>query len=124
MAASTTPEELRREIAEIERLTAFYAQSAAPLDKMLAEDRSLPPEIGKLTAAIKETEAKVLPLISKAIELRQAGQREEVQQIVWRDAKPLFVEWLARINALIDFEEKLIQQRLNEAGGWRTVLRS
>ena len=115
VAASSTPEELRREIAEIERLTAFYAESATPLEKMLAQDSSLPPEIGRLTAAIKETEARVLPLISQVIELRRAERRDEAQQIVWRNAKPLFVEWLARINALIDFEEKLIQERLDQA---------
>ncbi|MDZ4076596.1 MAG: methyl-accepting chemotaxis protein [Hylemonella sp.] len=115
VAASASPEELRREIAEIERLTDFYAKSAIPLDKMLAEDRTIKPEVSRLLAAIKETESKALPLISKVIELRTAGQREEAQQIVWRDLKPMFGEWLARINALIDFEEKLIQERLAEA---------
>jgi methyl-accepting chemotaxis protein len=115
VAASTTPEELRREIAEIDRLTAFYAESAAPLDRMIAEGRGIEPQVASLTAAIKEVEAKTLPLISKVIELRSAGQREEAQQIVWRDLKPLFVEWLKRINALIDFEEKLIQERLHLA---------
>ncbi len=112
VAASTSAAELQSEVAEIERLTAFYASSAAPLDKLLAEDRKLPAELGPLLADIKQTEAKVLPLIAKVIELRRAEQREQAQQIVWRDAKPLFVEWLARINALIDFEEKIIQEQL------------
>ena len=115
VAASTTPEELRREIADIERLTAFYAKAATPLDQMIAEDRSIRPEVAGLTAAIKEVEARTLPLIGKVIELRSAGQREEAQQIVWRDLKPLFVEWLKRINALIDFEEQVIQERLSLA---------
>uniref|UniRef100_UPI0035B37FA2 methyl-accepting chemotaxis protein n=1 Tax=Hylemonella sp. TaxID=2066020 RepID=UPI0035B37FA2 len=112
VAASTSDEELRKEVAEIERLTAFYAASARPLDQMLAQDKSLPPEVGQLYAGIQGVEAKVLPLITKVIELRRAGQREEAQQIVWRDAKPLFVQWLASINALIDFEEKIIQDQL------------
>jgi methyl-accepting chemotaxis protein len=117
VAASVNAEELRREIAEIERLTAFYAKSAVPLDQMLAQDRSVHPEVPKLLAAIKETEARVLPLINQVIQLRSQDQREAAQQIVWRDLKPLFVEWLARINALIDFEEEVIQQRLAEAQG-------
>ncbi|EYC50855.1 chemotaxis protein [Hylemonella gracilis str. Niagara R] len=117
VAASVSAEELRREIAEIERLTAFYAKSAVPLDQMLAQDRSVHPEVPKLLAAIKETEARVLPLINQVIQLRSQDQREAAQQIVWRDLKPLFVEWLARINALIDFEEEVIQQRLAEAQG-------
>jgi methyl-accepting chemotaxis protein len=120
VAASVNPEELRREIAEIERLTAFYAKSAVPLDQMLAQDRSVHPEVPKLLAAIKETEARVLPLINQVIQLRTQEQREAAQQIVWRDLKPLFVEWLARINALIDFEEEVIQQRLAEAQGTAT----
>lgn len=77
VAASATPEELRREIADIERLTAFYAESARPLDKLLAEDRTIRPEVASLAAAIKEVEGRTLPLISKVIELRTAGQREE-----------------------------------------------
>jgi methyl-accepting chemotaxis protein len=120
VAASVNAEELRREIAEIERLTAFYAKSAVPLDQMLAQDRSVHPEVPKLLAAIKETEARVLPLINQVIQLRNQDQREAAQQIVWRDLKPLFVEWLARINALIDFEEEVIQQRLAEAQGTAT----
>ncbi|MFO6421156.1 methyl-accepting chemotaxis protein [Hylemonella sp. W303a] len=120
VAASVSPEELRREVAEIERLTAFYAKSAVPLDQMLAQDRSIHPEVPRLLSAIKATEAQVLPLITKVIQLRTEGRREEAQQIVWRDLKPLFVEWLARINALIDFEENLIQQRLAQAEGTAT----
>ncbi|WP_039853363.1 methyl-accepting chemotaxis protein, partial [Hylemonella gracilis] len=120
VAASVSAEELRREVAEIERLAAFYAKSAVPLDQMLAQDRTLHPDVPRLLAAIKATEAQVLPLITKVIQLRTEGRREEAQQIVWRDLKPLFVEWLARINALIDFEENLIQQRLAEAQGTAT----
>ncbi|TXH86859.1 MAG: methyl-accepting chemotaxis protein [Rhodoferax sp.] len=115
VAASQSDEELRREVAEIERLAAFYADSARPLDQMLVQDRELRPEVATLTAAIKEVEAKTLPLIQKVIQLRTAGQREEAQQIVWGELKPLFVEWLKRINVLIDFEEKIIQERLTEA---------
>ena len=128
VAASTSDEELRREVAEIERLSAFYAASARPLDQMLAQDKSLPPEVGRLYAGIQAVEARVLPLIGKAIELRRAGQRDEAQQIVWRDAKPLFVQWLASINALIDFEEKIIQEQLAQAqrvaGSFTTVMLS
>ncbi|MDD2712796.1 MAG: methyl-accepting chemotaxis protein [Simplicispira sp.] len=115
VAAATTVEELRKEVVTIERLTAFYAEAAAPLDKLLAADSTLHPELTQLNAAIKQTEAKTVPLINKVIELRTADLRDEAQTIVWRDAKPLFVEWLARINALIDFEEKIIQQKLAQA---------
>lgn len=52
VAASQSDEELRREVAEIERLAAFYADSARPLDQMLAQDRELRPEVATLTAAI------------------------------------------------------------------------
>jgi methyl-accepting chemotaxis protein len=81
VASSGSPEDQPREIDEIARLGAFYAQSAAPLDRMLAEDRTLPPDIARLTAAIKDTEARVLPLIGKVIELQKAGQREQAQQM-------------------------------------------
>jgi len=55
VAAATTPAEVQVELATIERLAQFYAQSGAVLDKMLAEDRTLAPEIAKLDGAIKET---------------------------------------------------------------------
>ena len=115
VVSSTSADELKKEVAEIERLAAFYAKAAVPLDKMLSDDPKLQAELGSMVAAIKQTEAKVLPLIDKVIALRRAEQRDEAQQIVWRDAKPLFVEWLARINVLIDFEEKLIQEKLSLA---------
>ncbi|MDP1998700.1 MAG: methyl-accepting chemotaxis protein [Rhodoferax sp.] len=115
VAAATTAAEVQAEMATIERLTQFYAQSGVVIEKMLAEDRTLPPEIARLNGAIKETESKALPLIRKVIELRQADQRDQAQTIVWTEAKPLFVEWLARINALIDFEETIIQKNLTTA---------
>ena len=110
VAAATTPAEVQIELATVERLAQFYAQSGAVLDKILAEDRTLAPEIVKFNEAIKEIEAKVLPLIRKVIELRQANQRDQAHAVVWTEAKPLFVEWLARINILIDYEEKIIQK--------------
>jgi methyl-accepting chemotaxis protein len=115
VAAAATPAEVQAEIATIERLTQFYAQSGAALDIILNEDRTLAPEIARLNGAIKETESRALPLIRKVIELRLADQREQAQTIVWTQAKPLFVEWLARINALIDFEEAIIQKNLAAA---------
>ncbi|HET6786449.1 MAG TPA: methyl-accepting chemotaxis protein [Aquabacterium sp.] len=112
---ASNDQEMQKEVAEIRRLAAFYAQSSDALRELMARDASVSPQVVPLSAAIAETEGKVLPLIERAITLRAGGQQEEAHQLVWREAKPLFVEWLARINALIDHEEKLIQARLGEA---------
>jgi len=118
--------ELNSVVATIGSLSADYEKSAAPLDKMFAERKDITSEEKKILESIKETEAKTLPMIKKVIELRRAGDLDQAKQIMLSDARPAFVEWLGRINQLIDFEENLNRQESTlaraTAGGFQTLM--
>jgi methyl-accepting chemotaxis protein len=101
--------ELRTVLSDIARLTADYEKSAVLLDKMFAERSDSRPEERQILASIKEIEARTLPMISRVIALRQAGELDRAKEMMLNDARPAFVEWLARINKFIDLQEEMNQ---------------
>jgi methyl-accepting chemotaxis protein len=118
--------ELSPVLATITSLTADYEKSAAPLDKMFNERKDVSNEEKSILESIKEIEARTLPIIKKVIELRRAGEPDQAKQIMLSEARPAFVEWLGRINKLIDFEENLNRQESTiaraTASGFETLM--
>jgi len=98
--------ELATVLSGIERLQAFYADSAVLLDKMFAERDDTTPQEREILASIKATEVKTLPLMRDVIQSQQAGDAAKAKTILMEQARPAFVEWLARINQFIDLQEK------------------
>ncbi|HSK39964.1 MAG TPA: methyl-accepting chemotaxis protein [Arenibaculum sp.] len=103
------------EIATIERLAGDYAQSGVLLDRMFAELDDIPPEDRAILAGIKEIEATTLPLIERVIAAQRNGDADTARSILIEQARPAFVEWLARINAFIDQQEDKNQAIADEA---------
>ena len=101
----TDPATLQSVLRDIERLTDTYRQSAEPLDRMLASPADRQSEDFRILATIKETEAKTLPVIDKVIALQKAGTLDQARKLLADEARPDFIEWLARINQFIDLEE-------------------
>jgi methyl-accepting chemotaxis protein len=97
--------DLDMNIADIARLTADYAKSAGPLDAIFKAGVNVDADEQRILGSIKETEAKTLPLIDKVIALRKAGDAEQAKAVLMGEARPLFTEWLKRINQFIDLEE-------------------
>ncbi|MDD3354593.1 methyl-accepting chemotaxis protein [Zoogloea sp.] len=91
---------------EIERLAAFYQNSAADLDKLFASTPEISQDERQLLAAIQASEAKTLPLMQRVIQSRQSGDVGGAQALLLGEARPALSEWLARINAFIDYQEK------------------
>lgn len=89
----------------INKLANDYAQSGAPLEKLLASSPATNPDELSALAAIKEIEAKALPLTEKVIALRLADQGPEAMALLLNEVRPAYVAWLASINRLIDIEE-------------------
>ncbi|PBS11887.1 methyl-accepting chemotaxis protein [Lysobacteraceae bacterium NML93-0792] len=98
-----SPEALAAAHADIERLAAFYAGSAAPLDALIRDSTDAREQA--MLESIQAVEARTLPLIEQVGALRDAGDRDGAQQLLMAEAAPAFVEWLARINAFIDLQE-------------------
>lgn len=98
--------ELRAALADIERLTSNYAKSAELLDAMMAARMGVTPDEVEILASIKATERRTLPLISEVVRLQQAADPVQARAVLMEQARPAFVEWLARINQFIDLEEQ------------------
>ena len=110
-------EDQREPLGEIGSLAAAYARSAGPLDAMLTPDKAPKAEEAAILTDIKDVEQRTAPVVDRVIAVARQGQRDEAQRLLLTDAKPLFVEWLAKINKFIDFQEaqnKVIQEDLAE----------
>jgi len=115
----------RREVVAIAELAKFYAGSAAPLEALI---RTAPhvAELERLYGAIKDIEARAVATTQAIVALVDKGERAAAQAMLWSQARPQYVQWLASINALIDYEEKRIQAEnafaLRETGSFMAVM--
>ncbi|MDT3718814.1 methyl-accepting chemotaxis protein [Pseudomonas oryzihabitans] len=116
---------LASRLADIDRLKAFYRQSAEPMDQLYASQGATAEE-QRLLVAIKDIEGTALPLTDRLLQLRQAGDLEGARVFLLERVSPAYVEWLKRINALIDHEEAIASGHLAEvrgiAGGFRWLM--
>lgn len=121
---SATPAERQKEIATIASLAAFYAKSAGPLEKLVAQPGAAP-ELARLYADIRSIEAQAVATTETIVAQAEAGDAA-AREALWQQAKPQYVQWLAAINKLIDFEEARIQAEnqtaLQQADGFLTVM--
>jgi methyl-accepting chemotaxis protein len=115
----------QRELADIKQLAEFYAQSAGPLEQLISAPGA-PPELARLYADIKNIETQTVATTNAIEAAIAAGDAQGAQTMLWTQAKPQYVTWLADINKLIDFEEVLIKAAnktaLEQAGGFVPVM--
>ncbi|MBB5746689.1 HAMP domain-containing methyl-accepting chemotaxis protein [Brevundimonas variabilis] len=100
----TAPADIEQTLASIETLTAKYAESAGPLDALMTGAEVTAEETGILDS-IKQTETRTLPMVERIIALQAAGDIDGAKTLLLTEARPAFVEWLARINQFIDLQE-------------------
>ena len=122
---SASPGERQSEVAAIDRLAAFYAQSADPLEALIGAPGASP-ELATLYAGIKTIERQAVDTTKAVIAAVDGGDMAQAQSLLWTKAKPQYVLWLAAINQLIDFEEERIQAEnkiaTEQASGFLTVM--
>ncbi|WP_372621119.1 methyl-accepting chemotaxis protein [Falsiroseomonas sp.] len=122
----TASAERRAALEEIERLAAFYAESAVRLDRMMATGAEVTPDEQRILASIKETEARTMPMVRAVIEAQQAGDATRARTLLLDQARPALVEWLARINQFIDLQEAkngvVAQQARSVAEGFQALM--
>ena len=105
---SANPADRQRELAAIEQLAAFYAKSAGPLEALIGAPGASP-ELGRLYEAIKDIERQAVASTEAVTAAVNKGDSAAAYHALWTQAKPQYVQWLASINKLIDFEEARIQ---------------
>ncbi|MDP2008031.1 MAG: methyl-accepting chemotaxis protein [Rubrivivax sp.] len=122
---ATTPAARQREQAAIAELADFYARSAGPLEKLIGAPGA-EPELAGLYAGIKDIETRAVATTQRIIATLEQGDAAGAQLLLWNQAKPEYVQWLAAVNKLIDFEEARIQTAnkvaLEEAGSFLSVM--
>jgi len=119
------PRELNEHLAEITRLDGFYQDSATPLNRLVAQGL-LGAEERKLLEQIQATEARTQRLMTQLIEQRQRGDFAAARLLLSRDAAPAYTQWLADINAFIDYQERHITRDIETvravASGFRNIM--
>ena len=103
---------LKDQLQNIERLDAFYQQSAAPLDKLVAANGASAEEQRQLDQ-IKAIERTARDLTQRLINQRQSGDIEGAQALLSREVAAAYLDWLKHINAFIDLQEKDIINSLD-----------
>ncbi|MDQ2141172.1 methyl-accepting chemotaxis protein [Alcaligenaceae bacterium B3P038] len=118
--------ELAVTLASIDLLASEYALSANPLDSITAQFPATATDEREILASIKQIEARTLPIIKQVVAQRQAGRADEAQALMLDEARPAFIEWLARINQFIDLQESLNQREGADtravASGFQTLM--
>ncbi len=119
------PVAMNTQLQNIERLNAFYQESAAPLDRLVAGNHSSAEEQRQLSQ-IKAIESSARDLTQRLISQRQSGDIEGAQALLAREVAAAYTEWLKRINAFIDLQEKDITASLDgvraTAGGFGLLI--
>ncbi|TVP73795.1 MAG: methyl-accepting chemotaxis protein [Rhodobacteraceae bacterium] len=91
-------------IAEITALAQDYAESEQGMSQMMAQTAGGSPTEREILARIAAIQAQTNPLVAQIIADRESGNLAAAQAGL-AQARPLFVEWLAAINAFIDLHE-------------------
>ncbi|MCC5853590.1 MAG: methyl-accepting chemotaxis protein [Alkalimonas sp.] len=102
---------------DIEQLESFYLNSRRLMDDIFKKRNGVSATERQLLQAIDAVEARALPLANQVIQLRQQGQQSEAQRLLLAQVGPVFVDWLASINAFIDYQEAKNQQATDNAQG-------
>ncbi|KAA0691837.1 methyl-accepting chemotaxis protein [Halopseudomonas laoshanensis] len=114
-----------RQLQQIDQLKAFYQDSAAAMDALFASSDPSADE-RRLLAAIKDIEREALALTNQLIELRQNNQSDAARTLLIAEVSPAYTDWLARVNAFIDFQEQVIGEEIGTvravAGGFQLLI--
>jgi methyl-accepting chemotaxis protein len=103
--------ELPSVIDHIHALASQYEESAGPLAQIYAERTDITAEERAIYARVNAAREQSLPPIQQVISLQHAGDVEGARKILLDDARPALVEWLAGINALIDYQQERAEAR-------------
>lgn len=122
---NTDPLEIEKSISDIRTLEQDYKNAAINLDEIFEKNIVYEKE-RSLLENIKKIEQKALPIINKTLEYKKNSQLALAQDSLMNNARPVFIAWLASINAFIDYQESVnsidaISAR-NTASGFQNLM--
>ncbi|PLZ01468.1 chemotaxis protein [Burkholderia sp. WAC0059] len=109
------PQELPGVIGHIRSLADMYDENDRQLSALYAGRTDTTPQEQAIYARVNAARERSMPLIGQVIALQQAGDTQGARRALLDDARPALVEWLAAVNALIDFQEHASEQEAAEA---------
>lgn len=119
------PKDREVHLLEITALDDFYQSSAKLLDQLFAENTNITTEERTLLNQIKEIEKNTLSLTETTLQLLTFNQSGAQEHLLKSSAQG-YADWLAAINAFIDYQEAKIQQQVNfvrqETGNFLTIM--
>lgn len=98
---------LRTHLQDVDRLKAFYQDSALAMDRLFDELGASDQET-RLLGEIQAIERRTLALTGQLVTLRQSEGPEAARVFLLEQVSPAYTEWLARVNAFIDHQEDII----------------
>ena len=114
MAILTDEAKMAKEVEQLRRLDAAYADAKAKLGKTF-EDPVTTPEEKAFFAKLQEQETAALPVMAQAEKLGLANQTEETNDLLMNKAAPLQAAWLGTMSELARWEVKLNDDARNDA---------
>lgn len=113
-AVLANPAELRALVADIERLKRQYDEAAVPMDALFVQGAEVSDQERETLAGIKDVETRTLPVVQRLLAALERGDAAQARPLL-DQARPLFVQWLAAINRMIDLEERLMKDQSDMA---------
>ena len=115
------PQDRQSHLNEIRRLDDFYQDSARRLDQLFAEDDGITDEEIRLLNEIKRIEKATLALTEETLSILKESHFSAQGHLLDGTAAA-YSDWLAAINAFIDYQEAKIQKEIsfvrNETGNF------
>jgi methyl-accepting chemotaxis protein len=108
-------DDLPKIVGNIQELGRQYVESEAPLAQIYAERSDISDHERAIYARIVDAKNQTAPLIERVISLQRSGDVDGARKVLLSEAKPGLIEWLAGINALIDYQEHLSKKEAAEA---------
>ncbi|EXJ12257.1 methyl-accepting chemotaxis protein [Nitrincola nitratireducens] len=120
-------DERQKHLNDITRLDAFYQDSARQLDALFIDKQNVTAEEERLLKIIKDIERRTLSLTEETLDILK-DSHFSAQSFLMDETASAYSDWLAAINAFIDFQEAKIQAEVafvrNETGGFLTMMLS
>jgi len=104
--------DLQTHLTEIDRLKAFYRESAGPMDRMMSQPDVEARET-RLLDAIKDIQQRTLRLTDELLAQRRSGDIQGARTFLLEEVSGAYSEWLKRINAFINYQEGAIAGDVN-----------
>lgn len=99
---------------DIAELDDFYQRAAQKLDELYTTVSDPSEEERRLLSTIQDIESNTVALTQQTMALIRDNRYDEARSFLLSEVSPAYTEWLAAVNALIDYQEESIQGQVSE----------